>query len=128
MIRLTNHRRHFRADCRAFHTHRLADGLVSIRARMAREGAGMRSVAVAIGLGVGALLASLLTGGGVAGPAPARSPALPRGLARTLSRREYEASPNAEGLQAPNRARGLGAYFEQHGLTITHRTARGTAQ
>jgi len=49
---------------------------------------------------------------------------LPR-VERALAEKEYEASRNARGLQAPNRAHGLRTYFEPGGIRVVDRTAAG---
>jgi hypothetical protein len=42
--------------------------------------------------------------------------------------REYEASENARGLQAPNRAYNLRTYFEPEGIRVQDRTAEGSPE
>jgi hypothetical protein len=64
----------------------------------------------------------------------AATPARPPGadwLARAqrhLAEREYEAGPNAQGLQAPNRAQNLRTYFERTGIRVVDRTAAGSPE
>jgi len=45
------------------------------------------------------------------------------GAQRGLVEREYEASENGEGLQAPNRRHNLRTYFEASGIRVRDRTA-----
>ncbi|MCP4039292.1 MAG: hypothetical protein GY733_20295, partial [bacterium] len=66
-------------------------------------------------------------------PAPTADPALPRNDTSWLSRmqqgltqREYEASENGEGLQAPNRRHNLRTYFAPSGIRVHDRTAAGS--
>jgi hypothetical protein len=47
---------------------------------------------------------------------------------RHLAEREYEAGPNAQGLQAPNRAQNLRTYFEKTGIRVVDRTAAGSPE
>ncbi|TMA35068.1 MAG: hypothetical protein E6J87_04895 [Deltaproteobacteria bacterium] len=47
---------------------------------------------------------------------------------RQLAEREYRASENGEGLQAPNRAHNLRTYFEKTGIRVHDRTASGSPQ
>jgi hypothetical protein len=47
---------------------------------------------------------------------------------RGLAEREYQASPNRTGLQAPNRAHGLRTYFEPTGIRVHDRTAAGSPE
>ena len=47
-------------------------------------------------------------------------------LQRGIEAREYEATVNAEGLQAPNRAHGFRTYFEPTGIRVVERSARST--
>jgi hypothetical protein len=69
-------------------------------------------------------------------PVASTSPQLPTGtggdwparVARDLAEREYEASRNAEGLQAPNRAHNLRTYFEPAGIRVVDRTAPGSPE
>jgi hypothetical protein len=49
----------------------------------------------------------------------------PEGFAQALADREYEATPNAQGLQAPNRAHDLRTYFDARGIRVHDRTAPG---
>jgi hypothetical protein len=44
-------------------------------------------------------------------------------LQRAVAAREYEASRNREGLQAPNRAHNLRTYFGAQGIRVVDRTA-----
>jgi hypothetical protein len=83
----------------------------------------MRRVTV---LGVGTLL--LLAWARAAAADPGPGSALPSGLARALARREYEASANAGGLQAPNRAHDLRTYFDARGIRVHDRTAAGSPE
>lgn len=48
------------------------------------------------------------------------------GAQRQLAEREYRASQNGEGLQAPNRAHNLRTYFDSTGIRVHDRTARGS--
>jgi len=50
------------------------------------------------------------------------------GVRRSLERREYHASPNRSGLQAPNRAQNLRTYFEPTGIRVQDRTAPGASE
>ena len=50
------------------------------------------------------------------------------GIEKTLAAREYEASPNAGGLQAPNRAHNLRTWFESGGIRVHDRTAEGSPE
>src|SRR4029453_12077712 len=45
-----------------------------------------------------------------------------------LAAREYRASENGEGLQAPNRAHNLRTYFEKTGIRVHDRTAGGSPE
>ena len=45
-----------------------------------------------------------------------------------LERREYHASQNRAGLQAPNRAQNLRTYFETTGIRVHDRTAPGAPE
>ena len=47
---------------------------------------------------------------------------------RQLAEREYQASANGEGLQAPNRAHNLRTYFEPTGIRVHDRTAAGSPE
>ncbi|HTO05441.1 MAG TPA: hypothetical protein VMR86_00140 [Myxococcota bacterium] len=42
-------------------------------------------------------------------------------LEQAIAAREYEATPNGDGLQAPNRVQGLRAYFDASGIRIANR-------
>src|SRR5688572_9252916 len=44
-----------------------------------------------------------------------------------IAAREYRASENGEGLQAPNRAHNLRTYFERSGIRVHDRTAEDGA-
>jgi hypothetical protein len=44
-------------------------------------------------------------------------------LERAIAQKEYEASRNGEGLQAPNRAHNLRTYFDPGGIRVVERTA-----
>ncbi|HEY8155963.1 MAG TPA: thrombospondin type 3 repeat-containing protein [Myxococcota bacterium] len=50
------------------------------------------------------------------------------GFRRSLERREYHASSNRSGLQAPNRAQNLRTYFEATGIRVHDRTAAGAPE
>jgi hypothetical protein len=50
------------------------------------------------------------------------------GIAGQLARREYQASANGQGLQAPNRAHNLRTYFEPDGVRVHDRTAEGSPE
>jgi hypothetical protein len=58
-----------------------------------------------------------------AGANPAPSPDWLTRAQRSLAAKEYEASPNARGLQAPNRAHDLRTYFDPTGIRVHDRTA-----
>src|SRR5688572_1985220 len=45
-----------------------------------------------------------------------------------IAAREYRASENGEGLQAPNRAHNLRTFFEPVGIRVHDRTASGQPQ
>ena len=45
-----------------------------------------------------------------------------------LAQREYRASENGEGLQAPNRAHNLRTYFGSSGIRVHDRTADGSPE
>src|SRR5688572_30020028 len=45
-----------------------------------------------------------------------------------IADREYHASENEEGLQAPNRAHSLRTYFEATGVRVYDRTAEGSPE
>ena len=67
---------------------------------------------------------------GCAGPEPA-AVASDDALARVQQRiaeREYRASENESGLQAPNRAHNLRTYFEKSGIRVHDRIAGGSPQ
>src|SRR5690242_17084617 len=49
---------------------------------------------------------------------------LPR-LQQVIAEKEYEATPNSKGLQAPNRAQNLRTYFTTSGIRVVDRTAHG---
>ncbi|MCH7645531.1 MAG: FG-GAP repeat protein, partial [Myxococcales bacterium] len=90
------------------------------------------------------LLIELSCGGGLGGiisaPAPSDVSAAPeqasaewtdRGLAaaqRHIAQREYRASENGEGLQAPNRVHNLRTYFEPAGIRVHDRTRTGSPE
>ena len=78
---------------------------------------------------------------GLSPPSPASEPQPPQlaqpqaaegdWLARVqqgLAEREYQASENGEGLQAPNRAHNLRTYFEPSGIRVHDRTAAGSPE
>ena len=46
----------------------------------------------------------------------------------SIAAREYRASQNGEGLQAPNRAHNLRTYFDSHGIRVVDRTAPGAPE
>jgi hypothetical protein len=50
------------------------------------------------------------------------------GLRGYIADREYEAGPNAEGLQAPNRAHDLRTYFDPAGIRVVGRSADGAPE
>ena len=60
------------------------------------------------------------------------SPALNAGwqarMQQALAEREYRASHNGEGLQAPNRRHDLRTYFEPSGIRVRDRTAAGSPE
>jgi hypothetical protein len=88
----------------------------------------MRAAAVALGSGIVVLAVSLLVSRAAAGAENVAAGALPAGLADALARREYEATSNTRGLQAPNRAHGLRTYFEPTGVRVHDRTAEGSPE
>src|SRR5262249_48790319 len=47
---------------------------------------------------------------------------------REIAEREYRASENGSGLQAPNRAHDLRTYFERTGIRVHDRTAAGSPE
>jgi hypothetical protein len=47
---------------------------------------------------------------------------------RQIAEREYRASHNGQGLQAPNRAHNLRIYFEPTGIRVVDRTAAGSPE
>jgi hypothetical protein len=47
---------------------------------------------------------------------------------RQIAEREYRASENVEGLQAPNRAHNLRTYFQKTGIRVHDRTAEGSPE
>jgi hypothetical protein len=49
-------------------------------------------------------------------------------LEREIAAREYEATPNGDGLQAPNRANGLRTYFDPSGIRVLDRMAAPDAR
>jgi hypothetical protein len=49
-------------------------------------------------------------------------------MQRSIEAREYQASRNDRGLQAPNRKHGLRAYFEPTGIRVHDRTAEGSPE
>jgi hypothetical protein len=97
----------------------------SIAAELARR-AGLVS-ALVLACAVGALL---LAAGGCAAPEAVVEPDA-SWLARAqqhLAEREYRASENGQGLQAPNRAHNLRTYFEPTGIRVVDRTAAGSPE
>jgi len=50
------------------------------------------------------------------------------GFRRSLERREYHASPNRSGLQAPNRSQDLRTYFEATGIRVHDRSTPGASE
>jgi len=60
-------------------------------------------------------------------PAAASADWLARAHA-SIAEREYRASENGEGLQAPNRRHNLRTYFEPAGIRVVDRTAAGSPQ
>src|SRR5262249_9740392 len=76
-------------------------------------------------------LATPVGSGGCGPPSPVAAPpaATPsEGFAQALARREYEPTPNAHGLQAPNRAHDLRTYFDARGIRVHDRTAPGSPE
>ncbi len=62
-------------------------------------------------------------------PAPAGADeATLASIERGLAAREYDASPVADGLQAPNRAQNLRTWFEPAGIRVHDRTADGSPE
>ena len=49
-------------------------------------------------------------------------------IQRSIEAREYRASRNRSGLQAPNRKHGLRTYFEPAGIRVHDRTAEGSPE
>jgi hypothetical protein len=82
------------------------------------------------------LVALLLVASGCAGShwleaAPARARAdgtLLAAAQRYIAEREYRASDNGVGLQAPNRAHNLRTYFDEKGIRLVDRTAQGSPE
>ncbi len=77
-------------------------------------------------LGISGIAVALLVSGDripsrVTRAAPAGS--LQRRLEDAIAAREYEATENGQGLQAPNRANGLRTYFDSSGVRVVDRTA-----
>ncbi|HEX5071672.1 MAG TPA: integrin alpha, partial [Gemmatimonadaceae bacterium] len=56
------------------------------------------------------------------------APSVQAGIEAQLAAREYRASENAEGLQAPNRAHNLRTYFDSTGIRVHDRTAGGSPE
>jgi len=82
------------------------------------------------GLLVGSLVLLLCSGLGPAGVAKREAPDA-GWLAKAqqqIAEREYHASENGEGLQAPNRAHNLRTYFETTGIRVHDRTAGGSPE
>ncbi len=89
-----------------------------------------------------ALMALLVDLGCVGGLRSAEAPTTPEavepstslggdGLAamqRHIAEREYRASPNGQGLQAPNRRHNLRTYFGASGIRVHDRTAEGSPE
>ena len=73
-------------------------------------------------LAISVEIAWLCASSAAAAPPPAKPP---EGFVEALARREYEATPNARGLQAPNRAHDLRTYFDARGIRVHDRTAPG---
>ncbi|MCH7645362.1 MAG: hypothetical protein IH974_11070, partial [Myxococcales bacterium] len=66
-----------------------------------------------------------------AAPEQASAESADRGLAaaqRHIAQREYRASENGEGLQAPNRVHNLRTYFEPTGIRVHDRTRAGSPE
>ena len=59
---------------------------------------------------------------------PLRSESWLGAARRQIAQREYRASENGEGLQAPNRAHNLRTYFEKTGVRVHDRTAGGSPE
>jgi hypothetical protein len=87
-----------------------------------------------IGCGVAALVAGASPSRAIAAPAAPSAASVPRALpgdgwiasaARQIAEREYRASANDAGLQAPNRRHNLRSYFEPTGIQVHDRTAPG---
>ena len=55
-------------------------------------------------------------------------PSVLAGIQAQLAAREYHASENGEGLQAPNRAHNLRTYFAPDGIRVVDRTAGGSPE
>ena len=87
----------------------------------------MRRIATLFGVRTAALMVSLHVGGAAAADAPMPAD-LANGIAEILAQREYEATPRARGLQAPNRAHGLRTWFEPTGIRVHERTAEGSPE
>src|SRR5262245_54175477 len=58
-------------------------------------------------------------------PVPARDLSQ---IEETIAAKEYEASPNGAGLQAPNRAHNLRTWFDASGIRVHDRTAEGSPE
>ena len=78
----------------------------------------------------GLLSLSLLTGCAPAEPTYTETDdaSVHAGIQAHLAAREYRASQNGEGLQAPNRAHNLRTYFEPDGIRVVDRTAAGSPE
>ena len=78
----------------------------------------------------GLLSLSLLTGCAPAEPTYTETDdaSVHAGIQAHLAAREYRASQNGEGLQAPNRAHNLRTYFEPDGIRVHDRTAAGSPE
>jgi hypothetical protein len=78
-----------------------------------------------VGIGASLLCACLGPSGG-ASRNPATDGAWLASAQREIAEREYRASENGEGLQAPNRAHDLRTYFDATGIRVHDRTASGS--
>src|SRR5262245_18952650 len=61
-------------------------------------------------------------------PVEVVDPSVPAGIQAQLAAREYRASENGQGLQAPNRAHNLRTYFDAQGIRVVDRTVGGSPE
>lgn len=61
--------------------------------------------------------------GSLPGPAQAAAATTPEHVVASIAAREYHASPQLDGLQAPNRVQGFRTWFRDDGIELVERTA-----